>query len=653
MLNLHSQRIKAFFSIKAVLLSLLLTVETVLVIDYIITFCFYFHFLSFLVPVIFLLVFVAYLAIIKYISKIILFAIGLVLPTVLILFYLGIYNPFVQSCSYENTNTHASVFCNKRVMVIVPHEDDEINLMSGVLESYVDNGSQVFPVYVTNGDYQGIGSERIREALNCCRVIGIPEENVYFLGYGDQWDDNSPHIYNATGDEVIKSYVGFDRTYGIESHHAFHDGVLYTNNNYENDIKSIILEKKPDVIFVSDYDSHADHRAVSMAFEKVMGAILKCNMQYYPVVYKGYAYRTAWNAEDDFFQMNILSTKSPANTENEISVYDWNSRIRLPVGNRALSRSIFQSSVYNELSCHASQFALSRISCILNGDKVFWQRRTDSVLYDAEISVSSGDKRYLNDFMLLENDNVKDTYSLPFAGAWIPDNKDGKKTISIKMQNKSNISEIVIYDHPDTSQNITQAEIEFDDGTIIMTGALNSNGAQTIIPVNKANVNSFTIRILATEGNNPGIAEVEAFAVDSQIKDTYMKIQDLEENFVYDYIANDEISMFTVYSNNTIPELNKNEYDCYCDNSRCSCSIKNNQLVVKCPINEKCEITVRNVNSELEDTIVVRNPGWISRVQLSLGLWTDQSILFPLRLNGGLRKMNTFKFFQDMRHLFQ
>ena len=36
-------------------------------------------------------------------------------------------------------------------MVIVPHEDDDLNLVSGVIEKYVENGSEIYTVFATNG----------------------------------------------------------------------------------------------------------------------------------------------------------------------------------------------------------------------------------------------------------------------------------------------------------------------------------------------------------------------------------------------------------------------------------------------------------------------------------------------------------------------
>ena len=46
---------------------------------------------------------------------------------------------------------------NKSVLVIVPHEDDEINLMGGLLPLLVEKNMDVNICFVTNGDFGSFG----------------------------------------------------------------------------------------------------------------------------------------------------------------------------------------------------------------------------------------------------------------------------------------------------------------------------------------------------------------------------------------------------------------------------------------------------------------------------------------------------------------
>ena len=132
-----------------------------------------------------------------------------------------------------------AVYANHDVLVIVPHEDDEVCLLGGVFEAYVRAGSTVRVVFVTNGDSFGgdSGQVRIREAIAALSIVGIPEENVIFLGYGDQWRPKRSHIYHADSDEQMTSHGGFQATYSTPSHPAYHNGTPYTRSNLKADLR--------------------------------------------------------------------------------------------------------------------------------------------------------------------------------------------------------------------------------------------------------------------------------------------------------------------------------------------------------------------------------------------------------------------------------
>ena len=77
----------------------------------------------------------------------------------------------------------------------------------------------------------------------------------------------------------------------------------------KNDIKALLLDLRPEVIFCIDYDSHHDHRALSLLFEESMGEILRQNNNdYNPLVFKGFAYSTAFLAEPDFSASSFFSS---------------------------------------------------------------------------------------------------------------------------------------------------------------------------------------------------------------------------------------------------------------------------------------------------------------------------------------------------------
>lgn len=561
-----------------------------------------------------------------------------------------IWKPFSTGGGYRNTDSgKTQLYAQRRVMLIVPHEDDEINVLGGVLEEYVTYGSQVYPVFVTNGDYSGLAEARFAEAVAVAEYIGIPEENVIFLGYGDQWKAGGPHIYNAQPGVVMESNNGRTETYGTRTGAAFREGRAYTIENLLEDMEAVILQYRPDVIICSDYDAHIDHRATSLLFEKVMGTILKEVPDYRPLVFKGYAYKTAWYAESDFYEENILSTQNVFDDPywQKPEVYRWEDRVRFPVKADALSRSLYTSDIYRTLALHASQEANTQASRVVNGDRVVWQRETESLCYDAEITVSSGGGAVLNDFMLTDNFDLTDEERKPYDGTWIPAAEDAERTVSVTFPEERDIARIRLYDHPSEEENVLDAVIRFDDGSLLHTGPLDPGGAYTEIAVNKNAVRSFTVTLTETEGEQPGLTEVEAFSEAAQDPFRFIKLMDAEENFVYDYWLNREgEEAFTLYAQGLDAG---EEYLVSCDNDRCEALLENGVLTVRCPRGETAVITVSCRGGEIADSVCVSNPGTLQRLHNMLGQKLEEFFLQGW-LDGRHRQTMTYEILDILRY---
>jgi len=558
------------------------------------------------------------------------------------------------------------VYGGHSVMAIVPHQDDDINIAGGVLEQYIKYGSEVYLVFVTNGDYYGIGETRIAEALEYGRSIGIDGEHVIFLGYGDQWSGEGPHIYNAAAGQQLVSAAGHSATYGSAGHPAYNMGRAYTSDNLLGDIKSVILEYSPDIILCSDYDSHIDHKAVSFFFEKAMGEILKENPGYLPTVLKAYAYKTAWTARADFYSLNILSTENIFEVPGEAvslpevtsvagmelyrilrgasidedpygqlpQVYGWNERIRLPVAAETLSRSLMNSPAYAAMELYRSQDAYAKAASVVNGDKVFWHRRTSSLMYAADIRTSSGDASLLNDFMLLHSENLLDSERPPFDGAWTPEQGDTGE-ISVSFAAPVDIYELVLYDMPSPDDNVLNAVIRFDDGSTVETGALDAGGSATVIAVDKKQLRSFTLSLEAVEGEKAGLTEIEAYSQAYESPFSFIKLINGNGDFVYDYVMDKsgEESFYLYGFGSGLPELNAEAYSVFCDNERCRAEISGGAVTVYCPAGEACTVTVScNEAAGISDSVYIQNPKAAQRGALAYAQWVDE-LVFNGRAN--------------------
>lgn len=445
-----------------------------------------------------------------------------------------------------------SQFKNKKVMVIVPHEDDDLLISGQVLPSMYKNGADVRVVFATNGDKRVSAYTRQSEACNALEKLGIPREKVIFLGYPD-----GTQLY--VGKKTFSFSSGWDHTYagkGFKDYHfdRFGTHAKYTAENMVDDIESVVLEYRPDYILAIDFDTHTDHRGVSISFEKAMERILKKESGYTPKVLKCFGYSLAWKSKPDFYALNIKSTvmqdrekNNDPSYETDVPQYRWNNRVRLPIDKKSLSHSILRCSEYKALSEHLSQYAYCYSERIINGDSVYWNRRTDSLTYNADISVSSGDASLLNDFRLIGVGNRTAGLHVKLENCVSRfDKNDAQKTVTVKFDSPKTVSCVSLYDNFGLNSNILGGVITFSDGSKVEVPALNADGSETrVVFEPKHNITSFTFKVTEYEGV-AGLEEIEAFEnADYDMGFSLIKLKNADtDDYIYNYlITPDEKSL--------------------------------------------------------------------------------------------------------------
>ena len=445
-----------------------------------------------------------------------------------------------------------SQFKNKKVMVIVPHEDDDLLISGQVLPPMYKNGADVRVVFATNGDKRVSAYTRQSEACNALEKLGIPREKVIFLGYPD-----GTQLY--VGKKAFSFSSGWDHTYagkGFKDYHfdRFGTHAKYTAENMVDDIESVVLEYRPDYILAIDFDTHTDHRGVSISFEKAMERILKKESGYTPKVLKCFGYSLAWKSKPDFYALNIKSTvmqdrekNNDPSYETDVPQYRWNNRVRLPIDKKSLSHSILRCSEYKALSEHLSQYAYCYSERIINGDSVYWNRRTDSLTDNADISVSSGDASLLNDFRLIGVGNRTAGLHVKLENCVSRfDKNDAQKTVTVKFDSPKTVSCVSLYDNFGLNSNILGGVITFSDGSKVEVPALNADGSETrVVFEPKHNITSFTFKVTEYEGV-AGLDEIEAFEnADYDMGFSLIKLKNADtDDYIYNYlITPDEKSL--------------------------------------------------------------------------------------------------------------
>ena len=158
-----------------------------------------------------------------------------------------------------------------KVLIISPHPDDELLSTGGAIQQHLGRSDQVKVVLMTNGDGQRLspflpngrfiklGMRRQHESLTALKHIGLPEENIYFLGYPDR---GLAKLWNDYWDykKLFKS-----KYTGVESSpykNSFTSNAPYCGLAVFHDLKAILRKERPDLIYLPHpSDVHSDHWA--------------------------------------------------------------------------------------------------------------------------------------------------------------------------------------------------------------------------------------------------------------------------------------------------------------------------------------------------------------------------------------------------------
>lgn len=118
----------------------------------------------------------------------------------------------------------------KTVIYFAPHPDDEL-ASSGTLATLTKNGNAVYVIVYCNGnagshDYDmtrdRLAQIRKQEDINANKIVGIPKENIFFLGYDDGMLEYVP------AREIVEKVCWYIRKYKPDAIFTLDPGSKYT-----------------------------------------------------------------------------------------------------------------------------------------------------------------------------------------------------------------------------------------------------------------------------------------------------------------------------------------------------------------------------------------------------------------------------------------
>ena len=176
--------------------------------------------------------------------------------------------------TYPRLATAAS---HDRVLIVAPHIDDEAIAAGGYAIDAIANGAEVYVVFLTAGDcnqisarlmhktldptasnYLSVGKTRIAEAKDAMKLLGIPADRFFILGYPDRglrtMVDNPDAVVRSRG----------TRAHEVPYDDALSPGSQYKIENALNDLKQVIALARPTTVIAPvPFDKHSDHAATA------------------------------------------------------------------------------------------------------------------------------------------------------------------------------------------------------------------------------------------------------------------------------------------------------------------------------------------------------------------------------------------------------
>lgn len=417
-----------------------------------------------------------------------------------------------------------SVASAKTVMVFAPHPDDEVLMTAGVIRNALQNGDTVKVVVVTNGDYTGVsdGYARLRESVSGLTLLGMDDQDIIFLGYGDA---SLTNIYNATSETtILTSNAGQTKTYGDQGlggidYHSYLYGIQgdYNKQTLFSDIQAAITNYSPDEIYVTSlYDNHADHRTTYLFVIESLVRLKRQGVNLSPLVREFLVHAPCeycdptshWPAP---FTPTELFSKPPF---LDLTPLRWNEIESVIVPIEMQSANENDNLKYQTISRYVSQ-ATQWLFTFVKRNEFYWERDFKNLAFNASVTVSS-ESSETGQLGTSAVDGIVDGYPGDFRKEWATLGQTGGAWIRLSWGQVQEVSQVRLYDRPNLGENIIAGTLSFSDGSTFPVGTLSNNGAGYTVTFPPKLVTSVSFRVDSARGRNIGLAEMEVFGPSSK-----------------------------------------------------------------------------------------------------------------------------------------
>lgn len=426
----------------------------------------------------------------------------------------------------------------KKLLVIVPHQDDDISIAGALLAACRKPQAEYEPfvLFTTNGDaFECDELLRLREAQRALAVLGVDTHHILFLGYPDSVLVGKD-LYDCDKNEVLINH-GRQQTYGLSEAPEYrwqksgkHSD--YTKNDYRCDLHDVISDILPDCIIVNNYDWHPDHRMTYLMTLEVVRQLIVEQPGYRPLLMTKYAYANNWLGANDYFEQPLQPTvQTDFDTENPEA--RWQDRLCFAAPECCKTPKLRDNLLFKAIRCYTSQQAWVYAPRFINSDVCYWRKHTENLALLAVATATSGQADYVNDFKVVDSSLIFPQISVFDRCVWSPAEEDGEKILRLRWETPVCIDRVVLYENADPDQHIRALLLQMDNGFCMENIEPAPDGGVTeICFMRQEGIREFSIKLTDTIGGEAGLSEVEVFDGRIPLKDYNFPLEQIPQQRV-------------------------------------------------------------------------------------------------------------------------
>jgi LmbE family N-acetylglucosaminyl deacetylase len=353
-------------------------------------------------------------------------------------------------------------------------------------------------------------------------TLGLTEQNIIFLGYGDgllMELQNSPFpttIYTSNAGQT-QTYAS--RGLGGTDYHNYLNHVhgAYNQATVLSDVEAVLQNFKPDEIYTTaSWDAHPDHQATGLFVAEAILALRKGGLSFSPKLYLTIIHAPSdgyMSAGPNFWPWPPFTPLVPLPIPHGLSAtsLDWNQIINFPVP--AVMEDTNPSTNLKEqaLNAYQSQMAATHnwLFAFVKKNEFFWLYNystnlalTATVADSSEASGQPG---------TAAANGIVDGYPNNFSQEWASVGQLAGAWIQLNWSQPITTSLIVLHDRPNTTDNIRAGTLSFSDGSSINVGTLPDNGDGLPVSFSPKTITSVKFTVNQAVGLNIGLSEIEVY----------------------------------------------------------------------------------------------------------------------------------------------